>query len=92
MNGIDYYNSSGIVNFAVITAKFERWANEMKENGTLKAAMDDLRGKVEFHEKERLNSERPYVRSNRLWMTETLSRPLSCTLKSLPVLELRKPL
>jgi hypothetical protein len=57
MLGIELYNLSGGINFAVLTAEFERWANDMKQNGTLKAAMDDLRSKLEFHRKKAVEIE-----------------------------------
>jgi hypothetical protein len=36
--------------FVVVGPKFEKRVNEMKQNGTLKAAMDDLREKRAFHQ------------------------------------------
>jgi hypothetical protein len=40
----------GTLSFAVVSTEFEKQVITMKQNGTLKAAMDDLREKLSFHE------------------------------------------
>ncbi len=54
MCGIEFYNSGSShgLGFATLTPGFERWAANMKQDGTLKAAMDDLRAKLEFHRRK----------------------------------------
>lgn len=51
MYGVEIWESHGPnkLSFAVVD---ERQIQEMKQNGTLKAAIDDLRAKLEFHRKK----------------------------------------
>jgi hypothetical protein len=42
----------GGVSFAVVNSEFGEMVNSMKQDGTLKAAMDDLRVKQAFHKKK----------------------------------------
>lgn len=54
MYGIEFKDSEiqGGITYAVLTPEFERLVNTMKQEGTLKAAMDDLKAKLDFHRKK----------------------------------------
>lgn len=50
MLNIELHETQGALQFVVISPELEKRVNEMKQNGTLKAAMDDLRTKLSFHQ------------------------------------------
>jgi hypothetical protein len=50
MLNIELHETQGELNVVVLSPELKERMDEMKQNGTLQAAMDDLRAKISFHQ------------------------------------------